>query len=729
MATTLTLALKAPTLAYGPLVYAYYLQGAGLTPSVSVAIDWKPVTLIQPDNPASTAVLSVAGRDVVGPSDCVVELAQLAESSLQGTEAQAWLTFARDQLGPADHRALRGLLDQLDQHLVMRSFMFDHRLTAVDFAVWGILRGNRVFQSQVKAQSPLLGIHLLRWYTFVESQPSVAAALRDYYKAVDGIKNKVDQGKFDIPLQDAAVGQVVTRFPPEPSGYLHIGHAKAALLNQYFAEKYQGKLIVRFDDTNPSKEKEEFEQSILHDLQLLGVEGNVVTHTSDYFDQIYQYALQMIRSGKAYVDNTDNQTMREERGAGIASKCRDLDVEENLRRFEEMTQGTPFGLTCCLRAKISVDNPNKAMRDPVIYRCNVANPHHITGTKWKVYPTYDFACPIVDSLEGVTHALRTNEYRDRNPQYNWFFDALGIRKVHIWDYSRMNFVHTLLSKRKLQALVDAGVVAGWDDPRFPTVRGIRRRGLTIEALKQYIIMQGASQNILMLEWDKLWAINKKVIDPVAPRHTAIPKGKLCQLTITDVADEPVLETVSKHKKNPKLGSKDLWKSKIIYVSTDDAAQFVEGEEVTLMDWGNVLIQKKYTNDQGVVNTVTASSNFQGDYKKTKLKITWLASQYPQTNDTSLVDCMLCDYDYLITKRKLEEGDDWQNFVNPITEFKAPAVGDTNLRALQQGDIIQLERTGYFICDKAWSEEDPCLYLILIPDGKAGSTTIKAENKA
>ncbi|KAJ2516294.1 glutamate--tRNA ligase, partial [Coemansia sp. RSA 1937] len=212
----------------------------------------------------------------------------------------------------------------------------------------------------------------------------------------------------------ATGGQVITRFPPEPNGFLHIGHAKAALLNEYFARSHNGKLIVRFDDTNPNKEKAEFEESITEDLRLLGIHGDVVTHTSDHFQTIYEYALKMINKGLAYADDTPHETMKEERMNGIASQRRDQSVEENLQRFELMRQGTEEGLTWCLRAKMSVDNPNKAMRDPVIFRCNLT-PHHRTGTLWKIYPTYDFCCPIVDSIEGVTHALRSMEYRDRNP--------------------------------------------------------------------------------------------------------------------------------------------------------------------------------------------------------------------------------------------------------------------------------------------------------------------------
>lgn len=240
-----------------------------------------------------------------------------------------------------------------------------------------------------------------------------------------------------------------------------------------------------------------------------------------------------------------------------------------------------------MRAKISPNDPNGTMRDPVIYRCNLT-PHHYTGDKWKVYPTYDFACPVVDSLEGVTHALRTNEYRDRNVQYQWMLEALGLRKVNIWDFSRINFVYTLLSKRKLTWFVNEGIVSGWDDPRFPTVRGIRRRGMTIEALKQYILMQGASQNVLMLEWDKLWALNKKVIDPVAPRHTAVIKEHMVHCNVQGAPATPEVKEVLKHKKNPDVGTKKTTYSNKIVVDQEDAKTFEIGEEVKI--WDNWMME-------------------------------------------------------------------------------------------------------------------------------------------
>ncbi|RKP36299.1 tRNA synthetases class I, catalytic domain-containing protein [Dimargaris cristalligena] len=725
---TLTLAQKAPALPYGPLLYAAWLQDQST--DLTITVTWKDAALVKDNDKSSTTVLTMGDNEFVGPCAAIRELAALSGHASghadQAAAVERWLAAAQSELSTSDFKQLGASLAQLNHHLVFRSFLAGYALTEADFAVWGALRSSRVFQSNLKSGTAAkLGVHLVRWYNYVNTLPQAEAALQALQKAVESTRNRVDQGNFDIPLKDGVQGGVVTRFPPEPSGYLHIGHAKAALLNQYFAQKYNGRLIIRFDDTNPSKEKMEYEESIVEDLKLLGITSEKITHTSDYFDQLYEYALELIRKGLAYVDDTDNLTMREERGAGIESRCRNNSMEENLKRFAEMTEGTEYGLKCCLRAKMSVDNPNKAMRDPVIYRCNIDAPHHIHGRKWKVYPTYDFACPVVDSLEGVTHALRTNEYRDRNPQYEWFFDALGIRKVHIWDFSRLNFVYTLLSKRKLQAIVGEGLVTGWDDPRFPTVRGIRRRGLTIEALKQYIIMQGASQNILLLEWDKLWALNKKVIDPVAPRHTAITEKDLCVANVLDCPALPHAKDVPKHKKNPAVGTKKVYTSSTLCLDAEDAAALEVGEEVTLMDWGNMIVRRIQRDEtSGVVQVVDLEMHLEGDFKKTKKKLTWLSMLTP-AEEPGLIQCVLLDYDYLITKKKLEENDDWKDFITPVTEFKVPALGDSNLHALKQGDIIQLERRGYYICDKPSTPESPAVHLIRIPDGKATSMATKS----
>lgn len=292
----------------------------------------------------------------------------------------------------------------------------------------------------------------------------------------------------EIDLPDAEIGKVRLRFAPEPSGYLHIGHSKAALLNQYFAQRYQGQLIVRFDDTNPSKESNEFVENLLKDIETLGIKYEAVTYTSDYFPQLMEMAENLIRQGKAYVDDTPREQMQQERMDGIESKCRNNSLEENLKLWNEMIAGSKRGLECCLRGKIDMQDPNKSLRDPVYYRCSDV-PHHRIGSIYKLYPTYDFACPFVDALEGITHALRSSEYHDRNAQYYRIQEDMGVQKVHLYEFSRLNMVHTLLSKRNLRWFVENGKVDGWDDPRFPTVQGIVRRGLKIEALVQFILEQ------------------------------------------------------------------------------------------------------------------------------------------------------------------------------------------------------------------------------------------------
>ncbi|RKP05105.1 tRNA synthetases class I, catalytic domain-containing protein, partial [Thamnocephalis sphaerospora] len=579
--TSVTLALKASPAPVAVNVLVHYVNQQ--VRADAVALRWEDVKELEQSK--ASAAASISGETMEGDRAVLVKLAAaFPELALSGAteeerkEIEAWTVFA-ERLSTTDFKALLPAFEELNHRLVMRTFLVGHRLSLADIACWGALKASPVFARVIKTPAGPAGLYLPRWFHHLASLSAFQAAVAAQQTAASSVKDRRDQGKFDIGLKDAVKGQVVTRFPPEPSGYLHIGHAKAALLNDYFARSYDGKLILRFDDTNPSKEKSEFEESITEDLALLGIKADVLSHTSDYFDQLYEYALQLIRSGEAYVDDTDQMTMRAQRMDGIASRNRDLSVEDNLRRFEEMTKGTEFGLTCCLRAKISVDAKNKTLRDPVIYRCNL-QPHHITGDRWKIYPTYDFACPIVDSIEGVTHALRTNEYRDRNPQYEWFLRALKLRWVHIWDFSRINFVYTLLSKRKLQLFVDQGHVTGWDDPRFPTVRGIRRRGMTIEALRQYILMQGASQNQLLLEWDKLWALNKKVVDPVTPRHVALDKEGLVAATLADGPAAPEVRAMPKHKKNAAVGEKQTVFGPEVYLTQEDAASFAEGEEIT-----------------------------------------------------------------------------------------------------------------------------------------------------
>ena len=447
----------------------------------------------------------------------------------------------------------------------------------------------------------------------------------------------------------------------------------------------------------------------------MGIIPDKISYTSDYFEELYQYCIQVLKEGNAYADDTDREVMAEERWHGRASKCRDNTVEENLAHFEEMKAGTDEGVRWFIRAKISVDNPNKAMRDPVIYRCNPL-PHHRTGDKWKIYPTYDFCCPIVDSLEGVTHALRTIEYRDRNPQYDWMLDSLKLRKVHIWDFARMNFIRTLLSKRKLTKFVEQDIVWGWDDPRFPTIRGIRRRGMTIDALREFILKQGPSRNTVNLDWTLFWATNKKYIDPIAPRHTAINKENAVPATVKGAREAPFTEDKPKHGKNPDLGTKKVAYSKSIIFEQEDAQTFKEDEEITLMNWGNAIVRKIHTSLNPLKKHITSLDlelHLQGDVKKTEKKVTWLS-----TEGQELIPVELVDFDYLIIKDKIEEKDNVDDFLNPNTEFRTQAMADCNVAELKEHDVIQFERKGYFRVDRPFQHGEPAV-LFNIPSGKGG----------
>ena len=439
----------------------------------------------------------------------------------------------------------------------------------------------------------------------------------------------------------------------------------------------------------------------------MGVAADKTTYTSDYFQELYEYCIQMIKSGHAYADDTEQELMREQRMDGIASRRRDASVEDNLSHFEEMKAGTEEGKRWCIRAKISVDNPNKAMRDPVIYRCNPQS-HHRTGDAWKIYPTYDFCCPIVDSIEGITHALRTTEYNDRDAQYQWMLKALNLRQVYNWNFARLSFVRTLLSKRKLTKFVETGVVWGWDDPRMPTVRGIRRRGMTIPALQEFIIKQGPSKNVVNLDWHSFWATNKKYIDPIAPRYTAVATENMVHCTVQGASASPSHEEKEVHAKNKELGTKKVFYSSKIIVDQADAQSFEQDEEITLMNWGNAYVRKKVGSQP--VTSLELELHLEGDFKLTKKKITWLSQ------DQQLVPVELVDFDYLITKDKLEGEDNVEDFITPKSEIRTAAVADCNVASLPQETIIQFDRKGFFRIDRPFLDGKAAV-MFQIPTGK------------
>uniref|UniRef100_A0A3P8YUI1 Glutamyl-tRNA synthetase n=1 Tax=Esox lucius TaxID=8010 RepID=A0A3P8YUI1_ESOLU len=619
---------------------------------------------------------------------------------LEQTEVDHWLEFSAQRVSGQSGLAVS--LGELDKALALRTFLVGHSLTLADLCVWAALKGQ-------------LFSHVDRWFSFLGSQVPFNTVGNKYASSKSEEKDKKqDVGKF-VELPGAEMGKVVVRFPPEASGYLHIGHAKAALLNQHYQLTFKGKLIMRFDDTNPEKEKEDFEKVILEDVAMLQIKPDQFTYTSDHFPRIQSMAEQLLKEGKAYIDDTPPEQMKAEREQRTESKHRNNSVEQNLKMWEEMKAGTEYGQTCCMRAKIDMASNNGCLRDPTLYRCKNA-PHPRTGNTYKVYPTYDFACPIVDSVEGVTHALRTTEYHDRDDQFYWVIEALGLRKPYIWEYARLNLNNTVLSKRKLTWFVDQGYVDGWDDPRFPTVRGVLRRGMTVEGLKQFIAAQGGSRSVVNMEWDKIWAFNKKVIDPVAPRYTALSASYSVPVIIPDALEE--MKEAVKHPKNSEVGMKEVWYGPRVLVEGADAETFTEGEMVTFINWGNIIITKIHKEANGKITSLEGKLNLENkDYKKTT-KITWLA----ETACAPLLPTVCVNYQHLITKPVMGKDDDFKEYINKQSKLEEKMLGDPCLKELKKGDIIQLQRRGFYICDQPYEpisphscKESPCV-LLYIPDG-------------
>lgn len=582
----------------------------------------------------------------------------IIESHADALNAPAVLKNFDTDFSP-DH--LNAWLSRLDEYLPVESPVFRD-------LIFGILYSSDAFVKLIRNKD----------FKYVKIAELYRAQFQDNKKYLVEF-NKKDKGKININ----APATIITRFPPEPSGHLHIGHAKAAILNRFMAKN--GKLIVRFDDTNPEKESKAFEDAILEDLKLLKITDYKLSHSSDYFDIIFQYAIGLIKGGKAYADNTDKEKMRQERTEGIASKNRDLPPEESLKIFTEMNKGGCGNY--CLRAKISTDDLNKAMRDPVIYRL-IDKSHHRTGDRYKMYPTYDFTVPIVDSLEGVTLSLRSNEYRDRNPVYYWFIDALGLEnrpKIH--DFSRLCFDNTVVSKRKMKWYVDNGYVEGWDDPRLCTLRGLKRLGMDMDALIEYIELQGASQKSSVNSWDKIWAINKKAIDPKSARLSAVLLENHVLCSITGDIDVERVEC-ARHKKNPDLGMKTVLFTNEILMSQDDARILKTGEEFTLMGWGNAVVLDK-TEEDGVVKSMRLELRLSGDFKTTKNKINWVSRK-------GSVQIKLYEYGNL---QNDIESEDLEVKFNRESKKEELWLAELAVKDAKVGDFVQFERIGFFYCDK------------------------------
>ncbi|CAH1794306.1 unnamed protein product [Owenia fusiformis] len=633
-------------------------------------------------------------------------------SAIERTEIDHWLDFSCGYVSCSTQ--FNNALSHLDKVLGPITYLVADTLTIADFAIWEALRVNQEWNKQVN--NGIAPVNVTRYYNHLSNLPKFLKVTKSLpkveMKSQESVKQK-DEGKF-VDLPGAKQGEVVVRFPPEASGYLHIGHAKAALLNAHYQKMFDGKLIMRFDDTNPAKENEHFEKVILEDVAMLGIKYDKFSYTSDYFDDMLNMCEKFIKMGKAYVDDTPGETMKEMREAREESVNRSNSAEKNMEMWKEMIKGSEVGQTCAVRAKIDMQSDNGCMRDPTIYRCK-PEAHIRTGNKYKVYPTYDFACPIVDSLEGVTHALRTTEYLDRDPQYYWFIEALGIRKPFIYSYSRLNLQNTVLSKRKLTWFVSEKIVDGWDDPRFPTVRGVLRRGMTVEGLKQFIVAQGSSKSVCMMEWDKIWAFNKKVIDPIVPRYTALQKDGAVPVFVNGAKVES--QELAAHPKNSDVGLKTVWFGPKVLIDGADADTLKEGEVATFINWGNLKITKVNRKD-GKVESVNADLDLcNKDFKKT-VKLTWLAEIEP----APFVPAICQHFDHIITKPVLAKEDNFKDYVNRNSKVEYTMLGDPCLVSLKKGDIIQLQRRGYYICDSPFQptsrhsgRASPCI-LIYIPDG-------------
>jgi len=514
-------------------------------------------------------------------------------------------------------------------------------------------------------------------------------------------------------LKNGVHTKVVTRFPPEPNGYLHIGHAKSICLNFGTAERFGGVCNLRFDDTNPEKESQEYIDSILSDVSWLGFKWDGdIRYTSSYFDELYGYAVHLIKAGKAYVCDLSPEQAREYRGdfvtPGRNSPFRDRSVEENLELFEKMKNGDFEQGACALRAKIDMTAPNMNLRDPMLYRIlNMS--HHQTGDKWCIYPIYDFAHGQSDALEGITHSICTLEFEDHRPLYEWFIDNLPVpAKPRQYEFGRLNINYTVTSKRKLKQLVDEGVVDSWDDPRMPTISGLRRRGYTPASIRNFCDSIGVTRSNGTVDMGMLEAAVREDLDKNAPRAMCVTRP--LKVTITNYPDgEEEWFELPKHPKDETMGTRTVPFTRNLLIEQEDFAEIpprkwkrltqgvavrlrgsyvITCEEVIKDEAGNV-VELKCTYDEA-----TKGANPEG--YKPKGVIHWVSA------DNS-VPCEVRLYDRLFTEEN-PDGDKERNFlelVNPeslvvLTEARA----EIGLKGSVAETGFQFERTGYFNVDKA-----------------------------
>ena len=504
-------------------------------------------------------------------------------------------------------------------------------------------------------------------------------------------------------------GKVVTRFPPEPNGYLHIGHAKAMCLNFGLAERYGGRCHMRFDDTNPAKEEVEYVESILDDVRWLGWDwGEHLYFASDHFDKLHQFAVDLIEKGKAYVDDLDQEQIRKYRGTltepGVESPFRDRSVEDNLALFRGMKNGEFEEGTKVLRAKIDMASGNINMRDPVLYRILKA-PHHRTGEQWVIYPMYDFAHGQCDSIEGVTHSVCTMEYEDHRPLYDWFLSALDEYHPQQIEFARLNLSNTVLSKRKLIQLVQEGRVSGWDDPRMPTLAGLRRRGYTPEAIRKFCERVGVAkrQNVIdigMLEHavrEDLNASAQRALAVLNPLKVVIENYPHGQVEDLDAVNNP---------EDPSAGTRKMPFSRELYIERDDFMsnppkkffRLSPGREVRLRYGYLVTCTDVITDEAGAIVELRCAYDPQTrggqapDGRRVRGTIHWVSAQHAADAEVRL-------YDHLFTSERPDDDDDFMTTLNPRSlQVVSNAKIEPSIADASPGQRFQFERLGYFVVD-------------------------------
>jgi len=503
-------------------------------------------------------------------------------------------------------------------------------------------------------------------------------------------------------------GKVITRFPPEPNGYLHIGHAKAICLDFGLARDYGGRCHLRFDDTNPTKESQEYVDAIMADVRWLGFDwGEHLYHASDYFEQLYQWAEELIRKGKAYVDDLSADQIREARGtlteAGRESPHRSRSVEENLDLFRRMRAGEFPDGSKTLRAKIDMTSGNINLRDPVMYRIRKAT-HQRTGDAWCIYPMYDWAHGQSDSLEGVTHSICTLEYEDHRPLYDWYLDALGIHHPQQIEFARLNLSHTVMSKRKLLRLVEGGHVSGWDDPRMPTIAGLRRRGYTPESLRDFCDRIGVAKSDNTVELALLEHCAREDLNKRAERRMAVLRP--LKLIVENYPEDKVeeMEAVN-NPEDPSAGTRKVPFSRELWIEQDDFREFAPKKYFRLTPGAEVRLRYAYIvqctdfkkNAAGEVIEVRCRydpATVGGDSKGRSVKgtIHWVSAAHA-------VDAEVRLYETLFTKPVPDAEEDFTAALNPqsLTVLSGAKVEPT-LAAAPPGTRFQFERTGYFSVD-------------------------------